>query len=98
VHGEDVLVDEPKADEGLGGADAAGNAEVLSRLLLFPAHRVGQLLVVVDDEKFRVRPRDGLFPVGDEDGAQPVERFGEGALVGRGLRVARHVQPVGEHS
>ena len=62
------------------------------------AHRVGQLLVVVDDEQFRVRPRDGFLPVGDEEGAQVVECFGEGALVGRGLRVACHVHPVGQHS
>jgi hypothetical protein len=33
-----------------------------------------------------------------KEGAQLVERFGEGALVGRGLRVAGHVHPVGQHS
>src|SRR5271165_7517976 len=64
---------------------------------LLPAHRVGQLLVVVDHEHFGVRPRDGFLPVGDQEGAQLVDRFGEGTLVGRGLRVACHVQPVGEH-
>src|SRR6202034_2335000 len=88
VHGEDVLIDEPETDEGLGGADTAGDAEVLSRLLLLPAHRAGQLVVVVDDEQFGVLPRDGLLPVGDEDGVQPVDCSGEGALVGWGLRVA----------
>jgi len=30
VHGEDVFVDEPEADEGLGGADAAGEPEPVS--------------------------------------------------------------------
>jgi hypothetical protein len=44
----------------------------------------------VNDEQFRVRPRDGLLPVGDEEGTQVVECSGEGALVGRGLRVAGH--------
>jgi hypothetical protein len=53
------------------------------------------LVVVVDDEQFGVRPRDGLLPVGDEDGVQPVDCFGEGTLVGWGLRVARDVEPVG---
>jgi hypothetical protein len=40
------------------------------------------LVVVSDDEQFGVLPRDGLLPVGDEDGAQPVECFGKGTLVG----------------
>jgi hypothetical protein len=74
VHGEDVFVDEPEPDEGLGGADAAGDTEVLSRLCFLPAHRVGQLLVVVDDEQFGVRPRDGLFPVVLAEGWWPSQR------------------------
>ena len=29
MHSEHVLVDEPEADEGLGGADAAGDKDVM---------------------------------------------------------------------
>ena len=56
------LIDEPEPDEGLGRPDAAGDTEVLSRLLLLPAHRVGQLPAVVDDEQFGVRARGRARP------------------------------------